>query len=412
MMVKKRKIIITGADGFVGSNLKSYFQKYGFDVFSFIFENKISNRKNVIFCDITNKEGVLKSIKKIKPEIIFHAAGISSLVKCEEDKKLAEQVNIYGTRNIISAIKSVNPKIKLVFFSSDYVFDGKRGNYKEGDKRNPATFYGRTKLISEDDIKRELKYFIILRTANVYGSDGGNFFNFVLKSINQGKNIEVFNDTFFSPTYIEYLMGSVAKLIENDFSGIIHIAGKEKISRYDFASLLGKVVRGGDKSTINPVKSSSGILIAKDSSLNTAFSQKYLENFCPTIEKSFQYCLGNLIYPYFYFGDKRGRITGLMNKFNFEEINYIESIKGQIRGGHYHKNTKEAFFIVEGKILVELEYVNDKKKHKNFIVEKGDIFVVNPEIVHTFRILKDSKWINMLSKKMDEKNKDIHRFKK
>jgi len=398
----RRKILITGADGYIGSNLKIYLESRGYEVYALTQEG--SKRERYYQVDIIDEKTVLKVIKEIDPSVIIHTAGISSLNQCEKDKDFAWKVNVEGTRNIIEAVKKINSSIKLIFMSSDYVFDGERGDYKESDKLNPKTYYGKTKAESEKDIKEGLENYVICRTANVYGR-GGNFFNFVCESLSQGKSIDVFNDVFYTPTYIDYLVNCVGSLLEKDFKGVIHVTGKEKVSRYQFALLVAEAF-GMDKNLIKAVKQPDGGLIAKDSSLNSTFSLEYLNNFCPTIEKSLRYCSGDLISPYFYFKDERGRIHGIIRGYSWEEINYVESLKQQVRGNHYHKKTVEGFYIIEGEIKVILKELPEGK-NKEFIVTAGDAFMIKPGTLHTFEILEDSKWINMLSKPMGDVDKDI-----
>jgi dTDP-4-dehydrorhamnose reductase len=403
--LQKNKILITGGAGYVGSNLEKFLKKKNFMIYCLDILPKI--KKNYFQINIVNKKQVLNFLKKIKPDIIIHTAGLSNLKICEENKKLAYQINIQGTKNLISAIKNIDQKIKLVFFSSDYVFDGINGNYKENSIQKPRTEYGKNKLQSEKDIKDNLNNYIILRTANIFGHNGGNFFNFVVKNLLENKKIEVFNDVFYTPTYIDYLLDSIYYLLQNDFNGTIHIAGAETISRYQFAKKIACSLKINPR-LIKPIKQGNG-LISKNVSLNSSYSRKIIKNYYPSIDKSLHHNFLNLQYPYFYFEDQRGKILGLLQTGNWKEINYIESQKKCIRGNHYHKRTKEAFFIIDGKIKVILKDLKNNKT-KIFYVQKGDIFIVNKYVLHTFEIIKNASWINMLSKPMNENDKDIHRI--
>jgi dTDP-4-dehydrorhamnose reductase len=399
-----QRILVTGASGYIGSNLRKYLKDKRYDVYG--VTSKEVQEEKLYKLDITEHQNIFNIINDLKPDIIIHTAGLNSLSECEKNHGLAMKINIETTENIIQAICNIDPTIKLVFISSDYVFDGKKGNYREEDETNPQTFYGKTKAQSENDVRKHLGNYIICRTANVYGR-GGNFFNFVLDALEQNKTIDVFNDVFYTPTYIDYFLGSLSELIDTDYKGIIHIAGKERLSRYDFGSKMAEIL-GKDKTLIKPVKQQREGLIAKDSSLNCEYSRKILNNYWPSLEESLNYCFGNLVPPYFFFADSRGSLTGILQDQKWEEINYIESVKGSIRGNHYHKETKEAFFIIEGEIKISLiDIINNSKR--TFISKKGDILIVNPYILHTFEVLKDSKWINMLSKPLKGKEKDIHR---
>jgi dTDP-4-dehydrorhamnose 3,5-epimerase-like enzyme len=138
--------------------------------------------------------------------------------------------------------------------------------------------------------------------------------------------------------------------------------------------------------------------------------QRILNNFRPTIKEALHYSFGNLKPPYYYFADTRGIFLGIIQDQEWKEINYIESKKGSIRGNHYHKETVECFFIIDGKIRVTLvDLITNSKKV--FIVGKGSIFIVKPNTLHTFEVLEDSKWINMLSKPLKSEPKDFYRPK-
>lgn len=396
------KILITGANGYIGSNLHAFLKGTGHDVFG--VSSKEVQGKNIYQLNLADPEKILSILVSTKPTVIVHTAALSSLEQCEKNPELANRVNVVTTRNLVQAILKANKNIKFVFISSDYVFDGKRGNYREEEELNPQTVYGKTKASSEATIKECLENYAICRTANVYGN-GGNFFNFVLSALNQNKPVEVFNDAFYTPTYLHYLLDSLKMLIELNFKGVIHVAGPERLSRYDFALKMAETL-GKEKSLVQPVKACDKLL-AKDSSLNCEYSCKVLGNFWPGVVESLHYCFGNLVQPYFYHVDQRGMIVGVFRGLKWEEINYIESIKGSVRGNHYHKETTEGIFVIDGKIKVTLVDLA-KRSQRTFTAEKGATLIIHPNILHTFEMLNDSKWINMLSISLKDNAKDIH----
>lgn len=398
-----RKVLVTGACGYIGSNLRKYLTGKGYDVYG--LTSKSVQEAKMYRVNLTDDEKLFKVFVSVKPDVVVHAAGLSSLSECERNPELAMRLNVETTKNIIATLSKMGHGTKLVFLSSDYVFDGKRGNYTEGDAVNPRTVYGKTKVLSEIDIKERLEDYVICRTANVYGR-GGNFFGFVLDALERNKPVDVFDDVFFTPTYIDYLLDSLRALIELDFKGVIHIAGRERLSRYDFALQMAEAL-SKDKALVRPVKQQAEGLIAKDSSLNCEFSRKLLRNYWPSVEESLHFCFGDLVQPYFCSIDERGGMVGVFRGYKWEEINYVESIKGSVRGNHYHKETTEGFFVIDGRIKVTLvDIAKDFKK--TFVAKKGDIILINPNMVHTFELLENSKWINMLSKPLNEKAKDIH----
>ena len=117
---------------------------------------------------------------------------------------------------------------------------------------------------------------------------------------------------------------------------------------------------------------------------------------------------------YFQNKDNRGNIHGIINKLNWEEINIISSHKGSIRGGHYHKKTTELFFIIEGNIEIKTGRINQKGdicEQMKYKVTTNDIFIIKPFTIHEFKVIDNSKWINALSIRHDEKNPDFYRIK-
>jgi len=113
---------------------------------------------------------------------------------------------------------------------------------------------------------------------------------------------------------------------------------------------------------------------------------------------------------YFSFEDDRGGILGVIRGQAWKEVNFIESKKDTVRGMHYHKKTRECFFIIKGKIRVTVEDLRSGQKNE-FTASEKDIFIVDPFEIHTFKILEDSRWINMLSEPLEEgETKDIYRL--
>lgn len=116
---------------------------------------------------------------------------------------------------------------------------------------------------------------------------------------------------------------------------------------------------------------------------------------------------------YFKHKDKRGSILGIINQGNWEEINLIKSKKGSSRGGHFHKYTRELFYILKGKIEIKIQEIKNKElvgEQKTINVNSNEIFLIEPNHIHTFKVIEDAEWINILSKKIDKKNPDIFRL--
>lgn len=105
--------------------------------------------------------------------------------------------------------------------------------------------------------------------------------------------------------------------------------------------------------------------------------------------------------------DNRGGFWGITRE-SWAEANFIETIANQVRGNHYHKETYELFFIINGEIEIEIDHIHSGE-HIEFCAKKGDVFIIEPYELHTFRTKTDSQWINMLSKALDPENPDFHK---
>jgi len=232
------------------------------------YNKHIIEGKNTIFLDITDEKMVRKTIKELTPDVIVHAAAFTNVDKCETEQKTAFEINANGTKNIATGAYDVHAK--LVSISTDYVFDGEKGNYRENDKTNPVNYYGLTKLEGEKMVMHHCDNFVIARTSVVYGSHKKNFATWMIEELKQENPIHIVTDQWVSPTLNLDLAEQVLALIEKDKTGIFHTAGAERISRYDFALKLAEVF-DFDYSLIRPATASNMNWIAKrpvDSSLD------------------------------------------------------------------------------------------------------------------------------------------------
>ncbi len=397
-----RKILILGADGYLGHALNVHLRATGWQVIESGLAD--SKRDDYLHIDIRDKQHVTEGVIECEPDVVIHAAGVSSLLACEKDPSMAHHVNVVGTENIVAAIKDSGRNSKLVFISSDYVFDGKCGNYLEDSPKNPGTCYGLTKARSEDEIIGKLDDHIIIRTSNVYGQ-GGNFYNFIKNSLKGRKPVELYDDTFYTPTFLSYFSSAVSVLLLKEFVGIIHVAGKQRVSRYEFGSIACATL-GANPSLVVAAHQEVGGLLANDSSLNIDLASKIIPLYNPNIQNSFEFLQGLKTYPYFLYSDHRGTIQGLNRRGIWREVNYATTVAGTIRGNHYHRDTTEAFFIVCGLIQVKIKSLVTGIETQ-FIAKKGDFFEITPMHVHTFEVRESAEWINFLSSSMDDHAPDI-----
>jgi dTDP-4-dehydrorhamnose reductase len=202
--------------------------------------------------DITDKSRVLRIMHKFKPDVVIHAAAETDVDKCELDKARAWKVNANGTRNIADACTKLGAK--LIYVSTDYVFDGEKGLYSEEDEPKPVNYYGLTKLEGEKHTAKLDKH-LIVRASVLYGRHPWkkNFATWVLDSLKQKKRINVVDDHYNSPTLADNLAELILEAIEKDLIGLYHTAGRERISRFGFARWIAKAF-DLDSELIKPIK--------------------------------------------------------------------------------------------------------------------------------------------------------------
>ncbi|MHA2052901.1 MAG: SDR family oxidoreductase, partial [Candidatus Hodarchaeales archaeon] len=186
-------------------------------------------------------KSVSKVFDKIKPEIVIHTAALPNVNFCETNKPLAKMINLTGSKNIIKACKSHGAK--LIFISTDYVFDGREGPYSEEAETNPLNLYGKLKLETELEMRRTLNDYLIIRTTNVYGYDpeSKNFVMFILETLKEGKEVIVANDQYGNPTYVKDLSKAIMELILKRKVGVYNVAGPDNINRVEFARIIADV---------------------------------------------------------------------------------------------------------------------------------------------------------------------------
>lgn len=276
MNTRKRKLLVTGASGLLGSKIVEI-AKNDYTVIPLHKTKPLHS--NSLKLDITSTAEVLNLFHKLKPYAVIHAASETNVDKCETQKEHAWKINVEGTRNVAAACKAGT---KLIYISTDYVFDGKKGNYTEDDTPNPINYYAVTKLEGEKQVVQNCKNFAILRTSVLYGWHPfkQNFATWVITQLEQNKEITVVEDHYNTPTLADNLAEMAIEAIQKDLQGVYHACGSERIGRYEFARQIAKAF-GLNQSPIRPIKMEQlTAWIAKrpkDSSLNTDKIRSQLE---------------------------------------------------------------------------------------------------------------------------------------
>lgn len=224
------KVLVTGANG-----------QLGYDVVEVLKLRNIeccgTTRNDFDLCDFTKAE---KFITAFRPDVIIHCAAYTAVDKAEDEKDICRAVNVVGTENIAKICKKINAK--MLYISTDYVFDGtKKGFYEVDDTPTPINVYGQTKLEGEQAVQRILDRYFIVRISWVFGKHGNNFVKTMLRLGKERKEINVVSDQVGSPTYTVDLALLLVDMIQTDKYGIYHATNEGECSWAEFAEEIFKV---------------------------------------------------------------------------------------------------------------------------------------------------------------------------
>ena len=275
------RLLITGGSGLLGSKITTLAIEKGYDAYSGYNKHEAIHG-TPIKLDICNKQEVNKAFEKIRPQAVVHAAALTNVDKCEEDTELARKVNIEGTRNIVES--SEHHDAFLVYVSTDYIFSGEKGMYKETDKPNPINHYGLTKLEAEKTITASTIDWCIVRPSVIYGATPAagkiNFALWVLNKLRKKEPMKIITDQWVSPTLNTNLAQMILETIEKKLTGVYHLSGATPINRHKFSTLIAERFQL-DETLISPSTSREMNWLAKrplNTSLNVEKASKKLNN--------------------------------------------------------------------------------------------------------------------------------------
>ena len=240
------RVFVTGVGGQLGHDVMNELAKRGYDgIGSDIHKEYLGIQDGSAVMsmpyfglDITDRVALISTIEEIKPEVIIHCAAWTAVDAAEDEEKkpLVHRINVEGTRNIADAAKTVDAKI--VYLSTDYVFDGQGERPWQPDDKNyaPLNYYGRTKLEGELTVTDATDKYFIVRIAWVFGLNGNNFIKTVVNVGRTHDTVRVVNDQIGTPTYTYDLARLLVDMIETDRYGYYHATNEGGyISWYDFA---------------------------------------------------------------------------------------------------------------------------------------------------------------------------------
>lgn len=272
------KILILGGSGLLGKKLVEKTSD-SFEVISTFNNHKIEHSKSrTIRIKLPDEIFNLKSlIFNERPNVIINTIANTNIDYCEQHKTETYLLHVKINKKIFKLCEEVASK--FIFISSDYVFDGKKGDYMEYDKTSPVNYYGETKAIAESIILQN-PINTVLRSSLIYDWDPQvRFLNFVVDKLRKNENIQAYDDFLTAPIFLEDLVGSIIKAVEKNVSGIYNLAGPSCVTRMDFALAIAKKFNF-DRNLIEPVSVKSLDLIAerpRNSSLNKTKAEKDLD---------------------------------------------------------------------------------------------------------------------------------------
>lgn len=256
------KVVITGSNGLLGQSLLSLLlaEKDKYRVFGFSRGDNRSGRSDFeyISIDITQEEELKDKLREIQPNFIINTAAMTQVDDCETQKEACDILNI----DVVRWLKEVSEEINshVIHLSTDFIFDGKNGPYKEEDEPNPLSYYGLSKLKSEQVLLSSKINFTILRTILVYGKvfdmSRGNIVLWVKSMLEQGKEITIVDDQFRTPTYVEDLALACKIAIDKNAKGIYHISSNQLLSVFEIAQQIADVF-DLNKGLIKPISTST-----------------------------------------------------------------------------------------------------------------------------------------------------------
>lgn len=239
------KIGITGLSGVIGQILVEELPS-DLQLIDLYHEKKyIGKRKKIKSSkfDLLNTSNVDKVLEKIRPDIIIHLAAITHIDKCEKDKEngkdgIVWKTNVLGTEQIVRYC--IKYKKKIIYMSTECVFDGEKEFFIEKDKKNPINWYGYTKSEAENTvIKSKINYAIIRAVVAYHRNDQGKtIYGKLLKSIKSENSVPVVYDQKFTPTFTYDIISAINIILDKDLKGIFHVAPNENISPYDMARII------------------------------------------------------------------------------------------------------------------------------------------------------------------------------
>ncbi|MDC0908173.1 NAD-dependent epimerase/dehydratase family protein [Candidatus Pelagibacter ubique] len=429
-----KKIVITGALGYIGTELCKLYSGFSWKYEVVAIDNRfISERVNelkrrkirFIQADILNLETIKPFIEEA--DIVHHLAGITDVayVKKESDKAkddLIAKVAIEGTANVL---KSMNAEATIVFPSTHVVFEGlkkQKENLDENEKTNTFLAYSTSKVENENQIIKSGKNYAIFRLGSVYGFSTDTMRinimpNLFSKIASQNGEIKLFGGGVQLKSLVPLIdVARCFKFVEekNNFKNGIYNLSKENVTVKNVADICKKINPKLEITTTDDEVPNKGYSLSNKKLLNTGF--EFVNNLETCIEEmitkwSFEKFDQNLEYTFKgvrEFIDERGKISNYDLPEPINMIGYIESKKGTMRANHFHPVQEQKCLLIKGQFIsIYKDLVDGKSTKVTHIVNEGDMIVTQPNVAHTMVFTEDTIFLNLVRGEREHENYGI-----
>lgn len=250
------KILITGSNGLLGQKLLHTLNGNGYDLYGCDLSDEpfVTNVSHTyIPLDLTDRRRAIAEIRRLAPNIIIHTAAMTEVDRCELEREKCWNINVFATDHILHG--AAKTRAKVIFISSDYVFDGVGGPFAEDTPPNPVNYYGKSKLAAENLVRGSNVPFAILRTIVLYGvgiNARASFVTWLLGQLRAGREVHIVNDQWGNTTIVDDLAAGIERIILLGKEGLYHIAGHDYMTRYEFALKVAQTF-GLNPALIHPI---------------------------------------------------------------------------------------------------------------------------------------------------------------
>tara|TARA_B100001250_G_C19813930_1_gene797230 strand:+ start:568 stop:1449 length:882 start_codon:yes stop_codon:yes gene_type:complete len=283
MSIKQDNILITGGNGLLGQELRVLLERCNFNIIAtgIGVDRLLSHSHTYLELDISSSTRCQYILNKYNPSVIINTAACTNVDQCETQKNYCLAINSNSLHNFLPYVKK--NQTHFIHISTDFVFDGLLGNYKENDTCNPLNFYGFSKLEAEKTLMYQCLTSTIIRTSLIYGLTGSNFLTWVKNKLEHDVELNIVGDQYRTPTYVFDISLVILRMIELKKYGLYHISSGERLSVFNIVCNIAECLKQ-DVSKINRIKSAELNQVARrplDSTLNIEKAMKHFD-FSPT----------------------------------------------------------------------------------------------------------------------------------